>query len=80
MSLKNQFDLVAAAGFQAIAMDPMALYRLAGKIIQDEPLRLLCMPFVEKGVLRVGTRAKVLGLMEEADRQALRIRVSQGAL
>jgi hypothetical protein len=76
MAMTEWIELCGAAGFNVRRMTAMEIYNLGGRIIADEILRMLCLPFMENNVLKKGTREKVLSLMSEADLVQLRIRVS----
>jgi hypothetical protein len=76
MALKEWIELCDAAGFDTRRMSAMEVYKMGGRIIADEILRMLCLPFIENNILKKGTREKVMGLMSEADLVQLRIRVS----
>lgn len=68
-------DLCDAAGFDVRSMDPTTCYLLAGKIIQDEPLRQLALKET-RSVMPAGLRAEMLRELPESERIALRERVS----
>jgi hypothetical protein len=76
MAMTDWIELCSACGFNVRRMSAMEIYKLGGRIIEDEVLRMLCLPFIENGTLTKGTRQKVMASMSEADLLQLRIRVS----
>jgi hypothetical protein len=77
MSMLDWANLCDAAGFNIRQLTPPEVYAFSQKIIQDEPLRQACMPFLNLSVLPKGTRADILRRLWSDDQRAqLRERVT----
>lgn len=77
MSMLDWANLVDAAGFNIAQLTPHEVFAVSQKIIQDEPLRQACLPFLNLSVLPKGTRVEILRRQWSDDQRArLRERVS----
>jgi hypothetical protein len=73
LSLRDHAYLVASAGIDIRPLTPLEVYMLAGRILQDEPLRQVVV--MSGNILKPGTRVKVLRSWPESERAKLRERV-----
>jgi hypothetical protein len=76
LSLRDWAILVHAAGIDVRQLDPMTVYLIAGKIIQDRELTVVALSLYGEGSqLPKGARAKVLQSWPSSERLAFRDRV-----
>ncbi len=77
--LRDWVTLCSAAGINVRNLEPMAVYELAGKIINDATLTRIVLGEEEveraSGVISMGSRVRALLDAEPADLAALRNRV-----
>jgi hypothetical protein len=71
-----EIELCTAAGINVRNMELLDVYLTAGKIINDEPLRLRAMAFRNGSVLPKGSRVDAIKEMTPDERRALRERVT----
>jgi hypothetical protein len=74
--MKDSVDLVLTCGIDASTMDPMDIYMMAGKVLQDEPLRQAALKFLNGSVLEMDAYARAVAGMTPTERVALRERVT----
>lgn len=67
-----EIELCTAAGINVRNMELLDVYLTAGKIINDEPLRLRALAFLNGSVLPAGSRVDAIKKMTPQERLALR--------
>jgi hypothetical protein len=76
MAIRNWALLCAAAGIDIRGLDAMVVYLLAGKILNDTQLTRAVVKNLVGSVAPMGLRAKILATWSDAERTALRERIS----
>jgi len=76
MSIREWASLCSAAGINVRNLEPMDVYVLAGKIINDSELTEKARELCPGSMLREGIRVKALSAMRPDERIALRERVT----
>jgi len=76
MSLQDWAKLCAAAGINVRNLQPLDVYQLSGKIINDALLTGKVRQMFPGAALPAGAREKVLSAMSPEERAALRDRVT----
>ena len=77
--MKNSVELCTAAGINVSKLQPMDVYQLAGKLIQDRELTARALNCGLHGaVLLAGSRKEAMAAMTPDELAALRKRVTGG--